>query len=447
MSTTLNLTAFQEESHVLAETAKALGRFRRYGNQEEFLHTLSALGMSTEESIGMWEDMVPGERDSDGQWTDAESNSSLAEYFGILLHSARQPRNLLVYRLLELHFPDLFQIRVTGTIHMGGNPSRGNPPQRRLVWFDRKLVNGKGDQMAAYKVYQGEMPLQFSAHVVRAAGSLRDALGEELGLQLAELLFNIKVLIPPMRIAQLLADVITAGQKGKEIVLVGAFCPDYAYEPTGNPHVPYRYTFDGVGFGVGLVAQQFARIVPSLCTFLEELGIKHRVVLGIGDFEADSQAVLDRVGLSRQEFINRCRMSLAAFRRQVPANVPIKLELCGEQRSNGRLRPYAALASRNMQAGNLGRMLDVYSEAHEIVARIPEQYRTFYGRWQGRHMDDAEIRQLVLAQGGEYAAMARIYFEDFGPNVIMLSGDRPEMHCFGAFYIDAMPVLCAKRAY
>lgn len=300
--------------------------------------------------------------------------------------------------------------------------------------------------MAVYRFLQGQQPAQFTAAFLQAAGPLCQYLGQGKGMELAELLVNRKMLLPPAKIVELLARVLHQGQAGERITMVGAFCPDYAYQETGNPQIPYRYTFDGVGEKVGLVAQQFVRIVPSISQFLRTLGIDHRIVLGIGDFEADSESVLQRVGLNRTEFIRRCQSSLDAFRAMVPADLPLTLELFGEERGQGRFRQYANEATATMLTGDFGRMTELYDDLAAIIARIPAQYRTFYERWYDHPMSDQEVNQIVFSQGGEYAALARIYQEDFGSNIIMLAGDRPEMHRFNVFYA-LMPTLCAKRAY
>ncbi len=110
------------------------------------------------------------------------------------------------------------------------------------------------------------------------------------------------------------------------MVLTGAFCPDYAYRESDREGVQYEYTFDDVGTGVGLVAQQFKRVLPAVVSFLNEQGIKYRIVLGIGDFEANSKEILEQVGTSRDEFIARCMISLDGFQRSLP-DIPMELHL------------------------------------------------------------------------------------------------------------------------
>lgn len=441
----LNLTGFASEAEVLVEVTRKLGRYKREQKKDEFVNTLESLGMDPSEARGYWEAVVPS-TDCDGQWRGARNNTELASKLGVLLDGEKFVRNRLLYRLLESHFPDILEAQFSGERHIGGKKSKGNPPERRLVHFNRFPLKGNGHPMPVHHVYQGIQPAQFTAEVLRASVPLRDILGDALGVKLAEFIFNQKMLMPPPTVAQLLAQVIAAGQEGHHITVVGAFCPDYAYEETGNPQIPFRYTFDGLGESVGLVAQQFARIVPGFSQFLTDLGVSHEILLVIGDFEADSQAVLNRVRVDRTEFVRRCRGSLDAFRRSVPHHLPLKLELFAAARGAERFRRYATEATRRFQQGDFGCMGNVYLDLEAVIGRIPRQYRTFYQRWYGCDMGDERVREIVFAQAGEYAAMGRIFVEDFGSNLIILAGDRPEMHLFNALY-QPVPTLCAKRAY
>lgn len=437
---TAQLPGFATEMSVALAVFDRLGQCRTAADYEDFQTTLTALGMDVSEVRSLWE--AKNNHVSANDWQQAKSNTQLSECLGILLDSTLFPRNWLLYRVIECLFRDTFGVTWNGQPHLGGKQAIG----RQRIVFDRPLVSDRGDALAVYRACQGEQPVQIEAAVIRSAGPLRATLGEVMGLELAELLFNTKMLIPPPTIARLLARVVHAGLAGGRITLVGAFCPDYAYEATGNPLVPYRYTFDGVGEGVGLVAQQFVRIVPVLSAFLQAHGINHQVVLSIGDFEADSAAVLQRVGLDRTEFVRRCQASLDAFAQQVAPNVPLELELFSQRRGAGRFRQLASCAKNAMLAGNFGAMPALYPDLDDVISGIPEQYGTFYERWYGRDMPADEVREIVLAQGSEYAALARMYVEDFGPLTIMLAGDRPEMHRFNAFF-QVLPTLCAKRAY
>ncbi|MDO8511830.1 MAG: hypothetical protein Q7S57_01035 [bacterium] len=437
---------FQTEIDVLAKTAEKLGEFGRAGDKDNFVNTLQALGMSREEAEDFWASLDhPLNRANGVPWRETKDNTDLSSHLGVRLNPHRHPRNLLLYRLLECSFPDIIHVEVSGIEHIGGLKSKNNAQARRLE-FTKRPLDPNDRTMAVHRIYKGEEPQKFFPKILRAARTLRGSLGDEIGLKLAQVLFGCKMVIPFPKMARLLAKAIKAGQEGQEVTMAGAFCPDYAYEETGNPQIPYRYTFEGLGEGVGLVAQQFVRIIPHMHTLLNELGVRHKIVLGIGDFEADDQNTLERVKLDRTAFIAKCQRSLDAFRAQVPSEIPMTLELFDTARGNGRLRPYATEATSRMKDGDFGRMPDLFDDLRQCIGGIHDQYDTFYRRWYGDGISAQEVRNIIFTQGGEYASIARIYQEDFGDNVIILAGDRPEMHRFNAFF-QLQPTLCAKRAY
>ena len=456
----------------VVETLQYLRERRLAGDEGGFVEALKQLGMPDGEAESYWPSL---EAVGAGDWRQARDNTTIAHHFGIQLraniHGAATgtndgpvpmngvTRNWLLYRIVSLALPDLLECSISGTQHMGGEKGKAvrgsDPGAKRACPADKIMISfGKfptglatARALSIWRFLQGEAATQFSQTVVKAAHGLQEALeSEDLGFQLASLLVDQKMLIPPPGMAQLVGRVLKAGLAGEEIVIGGAFCPDYAYVRTGNPDHPYKYTFDGVGEGIGLVAQQFARIVPAVSEFLRGLEIRHRFVLGIGDFEAHDQGILESVGVGEAEFYRRCEASLAAFGAEIPADVPLALEMCWRDRAGDRLRRYSEPATARMLDGDFGSMPEVFADWEAIVARIPPQYRSFYENWFKREMTDRELMEVILRQAGEYAALAQIAREDFGENLLMLAGDRPEMNKFNCFPAP-IATLCAKRAY
>ena len=287
------------------------------------------------------------------------------------------------------------------------------------------------------------------AHVARKARVLKSELGKECGLALAKALIEADFIFPPSKEINQLIKVISRGLEGEKVIITGAFCPDYTYEPTGDPEVPYRYTFDSVGSGVGLVAQQFVRTVPHLHAFFKAFGIKHKFIFGIGDFEANSDDVLQRVGLSREEFILRCMLSLGEFRKTLPSNIPIELRMFESGWANGRWHKYIEEAHEKMKKGNFGdiKQNTGKSPMTEVVRFITKASKSFYCAWYGKDFTDHELEQLVISQGAEYCAMGRVLAEDFSKQpFLQIAGDRPKMQAFNSMY-SAHPTLCTKRTY
>ncbi len=374
----------------------------------------------------------------------AKDNRTVAGAFGVLLKNNDTPACRLFYDVLEAHV-GRFHVDITDGEHVGGLKGKKRTDVRRVIMRD--TVRNGAWHVPVYRLFQGVQPSDvIDQRIKEKSLPLRTALGEQIGLAFGELLYRLKMILPDERTAALIAAAIKRATEEDPLVLAGAFCPDYAYETTGDPNLPYRYTFDGLGTGIGLVAQQFARVIPPLAAFLREHGIPHRIVLGIGDFEADSVAVLQRVGCDYDEFVRRCAASLDAFKAAIGDDVSIELELCDADRCRGRLRPYAKEATERMLRSDFGKMIEMYPNPEDVVRGIIKDNGTFYKRWFGEGTTDDDVRRIVLAQGGEYAALARIYGDDFGWNVVVISGDRPMMHAFDDHHV-VIPTLCVKRAY
>ncbi len=462
MTTTAILT--RDDQHLtcanLIATAKRLNEAKRNHNFSAFREICLTSGLSAtvtyktatggpdetcDEPQFYWDRLCT---DMAGTIESAKSNRALARAMGIEVSNAHTAAASLLYRLTECAFPDIFDVELCHRPHESAKESRGLPS--RVTMYH--AANGSARHSWAshlFLLFHGHnVEAIINRHVRERSKHLYDLMGDN-GYRLGQLLYEQRMLIPDATMANLLSSVLKRGQSGETIHILGAFCPDYAYEATGDPNLPYRYTFDGLNTGVGLVAQQFLRVTRPISQFLTSLGIRHEFVYGIGDFEADSIDIQRRV-LGREdydEFVRRCSCSLDAFREKIGADIPVTLELCDAHRCKGRLRPYAKAATEQMVSGDFGRIGELFPNPEKVIAQIVRENGGFYRRWFSPDMGDDKIRELVLLQGGEYAALARIYAEDFKEsNIIVLSGDRPLMHTFDALH-TVTPILCVKRAY
>ena len=351
------------------------------------------------------------------------------------------PKNVLAWWIMKHIFGgDVFNFCIPeeassqqkkNTIHFPALPSdeNGNAVQFGLAALEMEGVRG--------------VPV----HVIRKAKRLYAILGD-IGYELAKTLIDADFIFPPNKEISQLAAVIKEGLDGKKIVITGAFCPDYAYEETGDPQVPYQYTFEGVSGGIGLVAQQFVRVLPHLVKFLKKYGIEFEIALFIADFEANSEDILRKVRKDKEEFVSLCRESLKAFSDSLP-DIDMHLFLFERECGNGRLEEYMSEAHEEMKRGNFGEIQGNTGKNPlvNVVNFIAKANRTFYEKWHGRKMSDSEIENLVVSQGAEYAAMGRIFQEDFGEHpFIQVAGDRPKMQVFNSMYSNH-PTLCTKRVY
>lgn len=299
--------------------------------------------------------------------------------------------------------------------------------------------------LAALNIIEvGELP----AHVFRKAQILLDKLCKDQGIDLAKTLLKADLIFPPTKILEQLIEVIKRGLKGETIIIAGAFCPDYTYEETGRKDIPYRYTFDRVGEGVGLVAQQFQRVLPHLVDFFTRQGITYQIRLGIGDFEANSEKILRKVGVEREEFVNRCKKSLENFKKTLP-NFEIDLRLFEREWANGRWTKYVEEARVRLSKFDFGQMkINTGKDPRHEIRFIARDGQHFYRRWfDDLEMPLEEIEMRITEQLAEYATVGRIIGEDFkNQPFIYLAGDRPKIQIGGNMYSDH-PILCCRRVY
>jgi hypothetical protein len=96
----------------LQNEARELGRCKSLSCFEEFLKRLASLGMEKEEASVYWDAI-----DNSTNWIIASDDRQVATEYGILLDARKFPRNLLLYRLVELMFPNILRVSIQTIPH------------------------------------------------------------------------------------------------------------------------------------------------------------------------------------------------------------------------------------------------------------------------------------------------------------------------------------------
>jgi hypothetical protein len=196
-------------------------------------------------------------------------------------------------------------------------------------------------------------------------------------------------------------------------------------------------TFEGLGSGIGIVAGRALRALPIFVSALRRHGLDIQCTVGAGDFEAFSVENLARLKLTEAEFLAKLRASADAFRVACPLEVeqPMITELCG-----GRVgwETLVAEAKARLAAGESGL-------SERLLTRILAARRKLYQTWFGPAKSDAIYRDVLIAQGAEYAAMGRIVSQRFA-RPLVLGADHPAMRPFYSVH-QPVPVLYLRRAY
>jgi hypothetical protein len=258
------------------------------------------------------------------------------------------------------------------------------------------------------------------------------ALAHDLEILLKELSFY----LPENHFMSAVADLLLKGLSGEEITLISPVCPDYGYVQVKDR---FRYTFDQLGDGVGLVAGRIVNTLPKVQDLLTRHGIRSRLVIAAGDFEGFDDATVSRVRETRESFLIKVNLSqervMAAIGRPVES-VQIT-ELAGGETAWRMLTSNALLS---LQGQDMVHLMPTPIDLDNILeARLP-----LYQAWHtGRTR--AQLQQVLLAQCAEYAAMGTLFHSSYN-NSLVIGGDHNMMMPFYWLH-QRIPVLYLKRVY
>lgn len=217
-----------------------------------------------------------------------------------------------------------------------------------------------------------------------------------------------------------------AKQSGTATVFMHT-CPDYEVEPTGNINCPYKYTFKSLGDDIGQIAQRLLTALPDLRTFFKEAGIKVNIVASIADYEAYSQATLDRVHETKTHFLQKIRKSLDKFT-EASKHLDVKTlfftELSdGDEKSWLQEIKKLETCFRN---GDFGQA----TINKKIFNQIATKRKSLYSRWYGEQNNFNDYLNIAISQAAEYAITGKYINQNF-ENCLILGADS---EFFGPLY-------------
>ena len=262
------------------------------------------------------------------------------------------PRNAAIYRLIKERYPE-FRWEARRRVDSVKRRETGEliAIERRWVEFkNTPTIGALLPSLASLLVatIASDEPTPHEARKIAHCSEFRR--GEDL----ARLLLEIGAVFPPDDVLRLVGAWWEAGLSGAPLVVFTPVCPDYAVEPTGDPELPYEYTFDSLGADVGLVARRIRAELPRLAKTFRDVGISVEFVVAIGDFEAGSPETLARVGLTRETFLARLAESQDRLRdtTTAPVTTPFITALCGEAAWSATVEEI----HRRLRAGDFGAM-------------------------------------------------------------------------------------------
>jgi hypothetical protein len=233
---------------------------------------------------------------------------------------------------------------------------------------------------------------------------------------------------------------IRMGMNGEKITVFIPVCPDYATEPIANSARPYRFTFDGIGSGAGLVGERVVQILPRFLEATSRLGIAVKIFVGGGDFESLSAANLRRIGVDKEVFQERVKEGLQAIERRVESRIHTLgiMDLCGGEEAWMKLTSQFRIMMAN---GDFGKSGLAY---HDLLS-IVDSRRALYTRWFGAVRTRTSHLYTLLEQAAEYAAMGWLA-ENRLSRCLVFGADHFAMVPFYGL-ASAVPVVYAERTY
>jgi hypothetical protein len=228
-------------------------------------------------------------------------------------------------------------------------------------------------------------------------------------------------------------------KKHQKATIFTGICPDYS-----NTRIAknlYRFTFEGLGQGVGVSALRLVNKIDKIHSFFKERNIQVSHVAAIGDFEAFSDSVLQRVDETEETFVKKLRLSQLALAELVGEHLemqyPLITELCGGK-SNWNNRFGSVI--KKLQGSNFG---ETEVGDRELVS-IEKSRRPLLQRW-FPSIADSKLREVVILQAAEYATLGSVVHDRLADPLI-IGVDHFKMLPFYNFH-KKIPILYLRSNY
>ncbi len=207
--------------------------------------------------------------------------------------------------------------------------------------------------------------------------------------------------------------------KNKKITIYAPVCPDYSYVLTNEGR--YRYTFESIGSGIGLVAKKAINninLLEKLSDDLTKNGLDLKFKILVGDFEA-SQQNLEALNESKSEFLRKVSESCNKIESETGIRTILFTDLCnGLDGWNHSIRKLQY--NLNIyEFKDLKTLLPKINHEKKLISRLP-----LYKKWFGK---DSDFKKIFLNQTLEYILMGELISADYFSNPILLASDHKAM--------------------
>lgn len=223
----------------------------------------------------------------------------------------------------------------------------------------------------------------------------------------------------------------------KKIDIISPICPDYSVEYIA-PGL-YQFTFKELNSGIGVIGKKILKNLDKIHNFFKEYRIEVNHVVAIGDFEALSEQIRQKINCSEKDFLKKLKLSQKELKNSTTIKIktPMFTDLCGG------LDEWVKINNRNLKKLRKKQFVNT-GLTYKKIMKIALTRKELYQRW-FKNFDEKNIEEIIYAQGAEYAAMGEIIKKKF-KNPLLIGADHSRM---GIFYklSSSFPVIYIENKY
>ena len=211
-----------------------------------------------------------------------------------------------------------------------------------------------------------------------------------------------------------------------KIQLITPLCPDYEHVKVAMGL--YKYTFNKLNEGVGLIGKRLMKIIEKIHTIFRKYDIKFEHILYYGDFESYSKEILIRTKETEKSFLKKLCNSKRKIQKVCPIGTDVQLLV----QSLSTKKNFINMCKKNEV--KLIKELKKNINFKKNISEISVSRASLYSSW-FPNLDESEYEKIVIKQGAEYASMGKLFIENF-KHPIVLGLDHPKMGLFYSVFSD-----------
>ena len=202
--------------------------------------------------------------------------------------------------------------------------------------------------------------------------------------------------------------------------IITPLCPDYEHYYFGMGM--YKYTFNKLNSGVGLIGKRILKIIDNFHNLLKEYKIKFHHNLYYGDFEGFSKENCERLKIDEEKFLKKLNISCKTMKQKINKQTSVSLlvnNLSTKQK-------WASLCRQEEK--KIRNLYNKKIEVRKTINEISLSRGTLYAKWYPL-LEQENYYKLAIQQGAEYSSMAKIFIQNL-ENPFVLGLDHPKMSYF-----------------